>query len=221
MTATLAYLRDHFDGFNRLYFDGSLPTPTFKISNSRTMLGSLSYPRRQALTPRRSISDFTLRISAYYDLTPDELDDTIIHEMIHLYIACNNVKDDSTHGRVFRAIMENINTKGGRHITVTHRGALPRASHRKIQNIVAVTELQDGTVGVTRVAPSRVMLMHRMLPHFYRLKTIRWYNSSSPYFDTLPRAQKPRIYRADIKKLNEALADAIPLNIDNDKITRL
>ena len=45
--------------------------------------------------------DFKLRINKRIDLPEQEIEDIIIHEMIHYHIAYNGIKDTSTHGRVF------------------------------------------------------------------------------------------------------------------------
>ena len=37
----------------------------------------------------------------------------MVHEMIHYYIAWNNIKDNKTHGDEFMRIAEEMNTKYG------------------------------------------------------------------------------------------------------------
>ncbi len=45
----------------------------------------------------------------YSDLTKKEIDDTLVHEMIHQYIYQNGIKDSSAHGKVFKKFIERIN----------------------------------------------------------------------------------------------------------------
>ena len=55
------------------------------------------------------------------DLPEELVEDTILHEMIHYYIAFNHWSDTSTHGQLFRREMKRINEKGGRHISISYR----------------------------------------------------------------------------------------------------
>ena len=221
MTVTLAYLKERFAMFNVECFGGVLPVPVLKVGRARTMLGSLKFRKRRSLLGRVRCSDFTLTVSSFYDLPQDELDDTILHEMIHLFIASRNMRDDAPHGRLFRLKMDELNSRFGRHITVSHRGRLEKAAHGRSQNIIAVVQMQDGGVGVMRPSRTRIFETSRTLHLYYKVKSVRWYFSTAPYFDTLPRSLKPKAYKVDAEKLMAALADAIPVKVENDKIARI
>ena len=209
MIVTLDYLRRHFNEFNRLIFDERLPLPRLRISSARTMLGSVRYKRQRSLLGKTTFSDFTLSISAFYDLTEEMLDDTILHEMIHLDILSNHQVDDSAHGPLFRQKMDEINRQFSRHITIAHHGQLQKAeAGRPVQSVIAVTELEDGTWGITRPSPSRIIQISRELPRYYKIRQIRWYNTLNPYFTTIPRCLKPKIYKADKATLDRELVGA-------------
>ena len=62
-----------------------------------------------------------MRISLDFDLPQEEWEDVVIHEMIHLHIAHHDIKDSSSHGPKFRAMMADINRRHGRRICVTAR----------------------------------------------------------------------------------------------------
>lgn len=212
MIVTLAYLRRRFDEFNRLIFDNRLPLPHLRVNHSRGMLGCVRYKRHRGLFGKTTFSSFSLSISAFYDLTEEMLDDTILHEMIHLDILSNHSIDDSAHGSLFRSKMSNINTHFRRHITISHRGKLQQAPNDKpVQNIIAVTELENGTWGITRPSLSRVFEIYHALPKYYKIRHTRWYNSRNPYFTSIPRSIKPKIYKADRCTLDKELAGAIEL----------
>lgn len=212
MIVTLAYLRRQFDEFNKLVFDGRLPVPRLKVSNSRSMLGCVRYKSKKPLFGKRKFFDFSLSISAFYDLDEEVLDDTIIHEMIHLDILSNHMIDDSAHGPLFRQKMDEINARFGRHITISHRGQLDMApKNRPVQNILAVSQLEDGSWGITRASQSKVFELYRDLPRFFSLRETRWYHSRNPYFSSLPRSLKPKIYRITKEVLDKELQGAIPL----------
>ncbi len=217
MIITLSYLRNRFCQFNDLCFGGCLPVPRLKVGNARTMLGSLRYRRERGLLGRTRLVDITLTVSAFYNLPQEEIDDTILHEMIHLFIASQNLKDDSPHGRLFRQKMDEINSKYGRHINVSHRGKLEKANTGLSRNVIAVVHLQDGGIGVMRPSKSRIFVISRSLHLYYKVASIDWYFSYDPYFDTLPRSLKPRVYKVNIDKLTQALNDAIPLRMEDNK----
>lgn len=218
MIVNLAYLKRRFDEFNRLIFDSRLPLPRLRVSNSRSMLGCVRYKRQRGLLGKTTFSDFTLSISAFYDLNEETLDDVILHEMIHLDILSNHRIDDSAHGSLFRKKMNGINTLFGRHITISHRGKLEQAPKDKpVQNIIAVTELEDGTLGITRPSPSRVFDIYHNLPKYYKIRQTRWYNSRNPYFTLIPRSLKPKIYRVDRNTLDKELTGALELEFKTSK----
>lgn len=78
-----------FNDFNARYFEGLLPP--VKIAYSERMLIAGSY----------SISEKIIRIGKrYHEIFPDEIEDTLKHEMIHIL--------DSSHGRNFKSIAKKI-----------------------------------------------------------------------------------------------------------------
>ena len=58
---------------------------------------------------RTKFYDFSISVSNYYKLTTEQIDDVLIHEMIHYSIAYTGLKDTSSHGIVFRGMMDKIN----------------------------------------------------------------------------------------------------------------
>jgi hypothetical protein len=221
MNITLAYLRDRFATFNEECFGGGLPVPALKVGRARTMLGSLRYRKERRLLGRVRCKDFTLTVSSFYDLPQEEIDDTILHEMIHLYIASHNMKDDAPHGRLFRQKMAELNSRFGRHITVSHRGKLEKAEHGRSQNIIAVVQMQDGSIGVMRPSRTRIFEISRTLHIYNKVENVQWYFSRASFFDTLPRSLKPKVYHVDREKLAAALADAIPVKVEGGKVVAM
>lgn len=122
MVPTIPYIRSRFDEFNARFFAGALPPVPIKLSNARTFLGKLTFTkRRKWLFGEWTYSNFVLRINTRFDLPEQLIEDTILHEMIHYYIAVNQLRDTSTHGRLFRQEMKRINVEGNRHITISYR----------------------------------------------------------------------------------------------------
>lgn len=124
MRPTVTYIEQRFREFNREIFRDELPDLPIKLSNAQRFLGKLCYKKQRSLLGlfgKPKYTDFVLWINTKYDLDEREVEDTIIHEMIHYYIAYKGIEDTSTHGRVFRTIMKEINQKFGRHITISYK----------------------------------------------------------------------------------------------------
>ena len=83
-TPTVDYLRQAFDHYNALIFGGKLPVPKLKLSRAKTRLGQMACKRKMRLG-RTTYYDYCISVSNYYQLTKEEIDDVLIHEMIHLY----------------------------------------------------------------------------------------------------------------------------------------
>lgn len=127
MIPTIDYIQSHFDEYNARFFNGSLPPVPIKLSHARTFLGKLTFVKHRTwLFGGWKYSNFTLRINTYYDLPEPLIQDTILHEMIHYFIAVNQLRDTSTHGQLFRREMRRINAEGNRHISITHRLTPPQ-----------------------------------------------------------------------------------------------
>lgn len=122
MQPTVDYIQSRFDEFNARFFGGALPPVPIKLSHARTFLGKLTFTKHRSwlFGPTR-YENFVLRINARIDLPQDLVEDTILHEMIHYYIAVNQFRDTSAHGRLFRQEMKRINAEGNRHISISYR----------------------------------------------------------------------------------------------------
>jgi SprT-like protein len=70
-----------FDRYNWMYFGGKLPKPRIEYSNRMTTAGAY-YPNQSLIKIGRK----------YHELFPDELADTLKHEMIHLVYLKHNTE---------------------------------------------------------------------------------------------------------------------------------
>ena len=122
MKMTITYAAQRF---------GALPDVPIALTRATTFLGKVRYRRERRIFGHLRNVDFQIRLSSEFDLPENEWDDVIIHEMIHYHIALNNLRDTSTHGVVFRGIMDEINRKYDRHITVSHTRLRLRPPHRE------------------------------------------------------------------------------------------
>lgn len=72
---TIPNIIKKFHYFNGLFFNNELKTPNFRISTTHRQLGLCSI--------KNGIP--TISVSNYYDVQEEELENTLIHEMVHLY----------------------------------------------------------------------------------------------------------------------------------------
>ena len=108
MDITLDYIKSNFDKFNVKYFNGELITPKFRITRVKSYLGQLSWKH---INGERT--NYLISISVMFDRSDKDFCNTILHEMIHLYIRQNNIKDTRPHhGMVFYQIADRINQYG-------------------------------------------------------------------------------------------------------------
>lgn len=201
MRATLEYIERKFREYNRQMFHSSLPTPGFRLSNARTALGKLTYMQRRNPAGKVEKYAFTLWVSKLFDFTPEGIDDVIIHEMIHLYIGSRQMRDTSSHGVVFRRIMNEINSRYGRHIEIANRSggtspaerAKPAAPQSCPPTYFAVVRLKNGTTGIMAVAMTRIFELWRAVGRSPEVEQAEWYVSTDPYFAGFPKSRSPRI----------------------------
>lgn len=115
MIPTIPYLEKKFNLYNAKYFNNKLRKPQFAISNSRNSLGVCITHREYGIPVQ-----YTIKVTKYYDRTEHEVDETLIHEMIHLYIRQFGIIDSSTHGYRFMSEAERINEDGWNIKRLTH-----------------------------------------------------------------------------------------------------
>lgn len=211
MIPTVEYLEERFGTFNELCFDGALPRIPIKLSNARSFVGRLQYrPVRDWRGRVVRKEDFLLRISTRFDLPEDEIEDTLIHEMIHYWIALEGLKDSSTHGKLFRAKMKEINAQHGRHLTISHRSSPEELDRdtRVSQHYFCVSQLSDGRTAITVVASTCVSRIRRAFRWSSTIRSQAWYSSTDPWFNRFPRCRTPKLFPVDAETLRLHLEGA-------------
>lgn len=220
MRATLEYIHERFDYFNKLIFKDSLSLPTFSISHSRTQLGQVRFRRRRTWNGKWRYSPLVLAISVQWDLDEDIMDDVIVHEMIHYYILSNQIQDNAPHGAVFRSLMSKINSTYGRHITIRYKTPTAGSSADGATAVVAqssgpryfcIMKLRDGTIGITVAAKTRLFWLWDMIPRVPDILEYKWYVSQDPFFTRFPRSQSIKIYSVKPSELEKPLKNSSPL----------
>lgn len=226
MKATIPYVECKFGEFNRQIFGGKLPQIPIELSHAKTFLGQCVCKKRRNLLGRTECYDFRLRINARPDLEERELEDVIIHEMIHLYIGVHQMEDVTAHGPLFRSMMDDINKRFGRHITISHKSTEASREQmmdtRRRWHVVAVVAFHDGRTGV-KVLP-RIL---QRICHYYRnvlnnseVKNVQLYMSNDAYFNRFPNSSALRVHFVEPATLTEHLAGAEHLECDGKTIIR-
>lgn len=223
MDISVAYIEERFHHFNKLCYDGKLALPPVRLSRSRRALGQVRCMRRRR-GGRLEFYNFDFAISCLLarDMSECEVEDTILHEMIHYYILSNQLKDSSAHGMLFRQEMKRINTAFHRHITISHRSAADSSGtgmvNDKRLNVVAVLRLSDNRWGMMVVARTRVLQQWNQLRRISEVKQVLWFLSDSSYFNNFPRRITLKYYPMNATDLLDKLSDARLLVRKGNKI---
>ena len=215
MTLTVDILRVWFRQFNDEYFGGELPVPRIVLSKSRTRLGTMACKCTRRLM-RRVYSDFTIRISIFYEQTEREFQTTLLHEMIHYYIMYKHIPDTSAHGRVFSGMMQRLNTQYGWNITVSssmrgHAIADAQAAARTRTYVVLALVLDSGERMLTVVSPRSARKIDALAHGTARITDHRWYMTQDHYFDDFPQVRSLRARKVPGDVYNEKTAAMQPL----------
>lgn len=213
MIPTIEYVQQKFREFNVTMFDGRLPEPPISITNAKTYLGVCAFRKHRKWHGRLEYSDFKIRISRRFDLSRDEIDDTIIHEMIHYYIGLFSPADMPSHSALFRRMMADINTRYGRHISVSHRLSAEQqeqaTDHRPKKHIVARVVLKDGRTGI-KVIPCmerHIRRYHRGMMASGKVSSIEFFQTTDPFFNRFPSSSAFTIYFLDPAVISAHLSD--------------
>ena len=201
MRATIEYIQARFAAYNEQFFGGSLPPIPIRLSHAKGFLGKVTFTRRRkGLFQKYKNEDFVLRINVRIDLPEEVVEDTILHEMIHYYIAVNQWNDTSVHGQLFRREMERINREGNRHIRISHRlsESDQREASVKKGRRVGIVHFEDGRTGI-KIVPKQVrhlITWNRRAKSTYQLgiKQIEWYYTDDEYFAKYPSSIALRVF---------------------------
>ncbi|MDO4211496.1 MAG: SprT-like domain-containing protein [Bacteroidales bacterium] len=220
MIATIDYATKKFHEYNVQMFGGELPLPAIFASKARTYLGRYECDVRHKLFGRTERYNHRIRINTVQDFPEEEIDDIIIHEMIHYFISFKGLHDTSAHGRIFRSMMADINARFGRNISISKRRTkqMIEEDTRVRRHYICVMTLADGRTLFTPVTEQSVRTLWQQLPKAWEAKSAKWLTTCDPFFNSYRRMScgrrlpaRYRAYPADPQKLANALADAVEL----------
>jgi hypothetical protein len=199
-------MQQNFKMLNHRYFDDLLPEPQFKVGKSRTRLGSLSF-KRHARTGKMVSGSLALHLSNYYDQTEHQFQSVLLHEMIHLSIACSGIKDTSPHGIVFRGMMDRLNRDGLNIQVMSHTREMPLSgkarSARPQQFLVLAIVMTNGTRFLSSVNPRFARKINNDLLRVREVAHYHWYATTDRWFETLPQVRSLRGRRVSVAEYEE------------------
>lgn len=195
MRPTLEYIKEKFDFYNRLCFGGNLPMPPIRLNLRYRQLGTTKYRCVRDGNGNIHYQDISIEISIRRDLPEEEYIDTLVHEMIHYYIAYNNIVDDAPHGTVFRQMMQHITNTYGLKISTFFNPSDKEliASVTARVRYICVVEFNDGKMGFAVVAKNKIFELWEIMPTIEGVKTVQWYASNREIFKKFPVTVSPRV----------------------------
>lgn len=104
-----------FQSFNHEYFNDELPIPKIVIRHTYRTLGYFHC----SLNCWGHILDPIIEMSDNYDYTESQFRDILVHEMIHYYLLLSGRDKRCHHGREFKKMSKEFNSKYGMNITST------------------------------------------------------------------------------------------------------
>lgn len=226
MKATVSYIEKKFEEFNLLMFAGKLPKLPVELSDAKTFLGQCVFQTRRLPSGKVEQYNFRLRINTRIDLLEQDVEDTIIHEMIHYYIGINHLDDTSAHGPIFKQIMESINKKYGRHLSISHKGTSEQNEEaydkRQHWHVVAVVEFKNGKTGIKvlpRVLP-RILNYYNKFGADKMVSELKLFMSNDIFFNRFPNSGSLSATYIDRNVLMEHLLDAEEMQCDGKQVIR-
>lgn len=221
MRADLNFVKERYDYFNRLCFNGILPQIKLRISPSLRTLGTFRFPR---IRPKNlDASMLTLSVSNRLDFEPHVIEDTIIHEMIHLYIYWFDLRDSSSHGAIFRNMMAAINSRHGRSVTISRRSTTTERQSDRISKVrlILVCTLKSGERTVTVCAPKYARTIVNSANRINDIINYTLHLSNDSRFSKYPNSRTLKLYRINSVELDQSLRDSKKVDYSNGKFQYL
>ncbi len=224
MKITVQDIERKFDRFNQEIFWGKLPPVPIELSRAKSFLGMCCCQKHKNFFGKEEKYNFKLRFSTQIDLSEQEFEDTLIHEMIHYYIGINRLKDTAPHGKIFRHLMQSINEQYGRHITISHKLSEEQMQQLsppdKRSRIVAVVCLRDLRKGIKILPniPEKIFGYCTALSKHRDIQSVSLYKSDNIFFHRFPRSCTTKIHLLSSEEITKNIVGAKPLFCDGLKV---
>lgn len=224
MKASVEYLKERFEHFNKLIFSSELPPIPIKLSNARSYVGQCRCKRRRTLPGKVQCYDFSIHVNGKMDFKESELEDVLIHEMIHYYIFFKGLKDSSAHGKVFRSIMDRVNSTYSRHVSISHKLSPEQREQQKDRrirpHIIALISLKDGRTAL-KLLPRNAQSICRYNRELNRsgiVNGIAYYIGTDPWFNRFPTSSALNFIYMDKAEALSHLGGASKLKVNGSSV---
>lgn len=219
MLFTYDFIRETFNRFNQEIFNGELPGVVFLFSSSRRAAGKYEY-RANRLTGKTLPESRIMRFSKYVDEERTVLEDIVLHEMIHLCIESRRIRDSRAHGVAFCSLMEKINARHNRNVTLkyhgTHDGSGSEAANSDMGRRLAFCLMRQRN-GKLALLPTTLQGMFELWtkgPRSFDAMRYRWYMTRHSCFAVFRRSADGRrayIVEDDFWKAHRQYACAVTM----------
>jgi hypothetical protein len=219
MNITEDYLKEKFTEYNVKYFNGKLELPRITLTTSRTQLGLMKC-KRYPISSGLKASDFEIRISTYYDLSEKDVQNVLVHEMIHLFISSSGLIDISPHGNIFHAIMDSLNHNFGLQIHVSENGRIARQVSRipfKEHIILAIMIRRYGCF-LSVINKKYAINIAKQIKDLVDVEICEWFISEDEYFSNYPVVRTLRGIHVSKEKFDDMRQKMKPLDMSIMKL---
>lgn len=181
----------------------------FSVRKRSKTYDGLFYRKWVIVDGKQKLQDSIIIYQQYPDLTEQEIDDTLVHEMIHQYIYQNGIKDSSVHGKVFKEFMGRINKAFPKELNLRVSGGIKerRGEGDTLHKLIIVYH-NNGVCHCCKVKPNKKdMFMRRIKEHKdeWKINKYELCESYDRYFDSLTACNRKlhglRINVEDLVKL--------------------
>lgn len=216
MEITTKLIFDIFNEYNKKIFNNILPRPTIEICDVK------SYHGKMKSDGHGPDAKYTLSINNRYPKQRKELEDVIIHEMIHQYLKVINKNDQTSHGPKFKAMMNMINTVWERHISISiiANDENPIRIKGEMRCVCAV-QFKDGRNGF-KVVPRqtrRIIQFYKLMEGWEKVESFSFYVLRSEFFMNYPNSINPKIsILQDQERLKKELCGAVRIICDGKTV---
>lgn len=226
MRPTLDYVKEKFNEYNLKIFGGRLPEVPVTLCGVSSFVAQYKSQIRTLPDGRREHYNHLLRFSTAFDLPEKELEDTVIHEMIHYFIALHGLGDRTAHGPLFKAMMQSINETHGRNISISHRTShsemtAARCAGKK-WHVIAILHFTSGVTGVKvlpRVIP-KIIDYYNGVTASGNICSVELFLHNDPFFNRFPTSTGRRCQSITEADATEHLRGAHRLEVKGSKLVQ-
>lgn len=202
MKLSLEYLIERHDfwkdriGMAGIWNSGLFKPVSFAIRKDCKSYNGMFQRKIRIKCFKRIITDKIIIYNKVEDFDVKFLDTILVHEMIHQYIIQNNIKDTSTHGRVFKDFMNRINRsfKDELEIKVRDRNpSVPKKGEGNIVHTLLLIQHTDGKSFCAVMNPKKTEYFEKMLKKnkkLWNIQSYSWAESKDVYFNQFRRCTR-------------------------------